>query len=105
MDLTPQVLSSLAGAALSALLSVGTLFPKFGAWWNQFNDGQKQVINGTIVVVFAVAIFVVSCLGVVDWVECSEAGLLSFSMTVLAALGGNFAIYGSFGKAIKSRQP
>lgn len=101
MEITAQLLSGLAGAFLSALLSIMNLWPRAGQWWEQFNDAQKQTINGVFVVSIALIIFALSCFNVIDWITCNESGLVSVVTSVAAALTGNTVFFRSFGKAIK----
>ena len=95
MEITPEILSFVAGMAISIIMSALTFVPSWQKTWEGFSDKQRQSINAAAVAVVAVVIGVSSCQGWVDWSSCNENGWVSLGLSVAAALGGNVTAFKS----------
>jgi hypothetical protein len=77
-----QLLTGIVGVALSLLFSY---FPPVANWFNQkvSADGQRLIML-CLLLVTAVAIYALGCVGILGGVECSQVG--AYSMIKLFAL-------------------
>jgi len=84
--MTAEELSGIAGVVLSLGFSY---IPGLSGWYEGLGADLKRVLMGAMLLVVAVAIFGLSCGGVVNVVECSQPGALGLIKILIAALVAN----------------
>lgn len=88
--ITADTLSGVVGLALSLGFSY---IPGLKDWYNALTGIQKRGVMAVLLIVAGGAIFGLSCGGVLDVVQCDEAGAFGLLRVLLAALVANQAAY------------
>lgn len=88
--MTPEFLSSVAGI----LLSLGfSYIPKLRQWHDRQTPEIKRLIMACLLLIVSVAIFALSCNGIVGGVTCDKAGAVSLVSIFIAALIANQGMF------------
>lgn len=88
MKITPELLSGLAGAILSLVLSY---VPGLSGWWDTLAPDRKRLIMLALLALAAVGIYAADCYGLYATGVCGDwQGLVS---VFLAALIANQSVY------------
>lgn len=94
VEVTPEVLASVAGSLISILLF---LLPMVSRKFYELADEWKQAINGGTVVLVSVVIMVLGCNSIIVInFECTSAGLIDYVQVVLTAVMANAATFVTF---------
>jgi hypothetical protein len=88
--ITAETLSGAVGIALSLGFSY---IPGLKDWYGKLNSTEKRGVMAVLLIVTAGAIFGLSCGGVIDAVQCTEAGAFGLLGVLLSALVANQAAY------------
>jgi len=88
--MTGEQLSAIAGVLLSLIFSY---IPRLRQKFNALDGDRKRQVMAASLVVIATAIFVLSCLSVVDAVSCDRKGVFGLIGNIIAALVANQAAY------------
>lgn len=88
--MTDELFAEIVGAVVSLLFSY---LPVLEDWYNKLNKAKKRLVMAGVFIVIGVAIFGLSCAGVVNYVECSQAGALAMLALVIRALIANQVAY------------
>jgi hypothetical protein len=88
--MTAEELSAIAGVVLSLVFSY---VPGVAGWYEKLQADWKRVLMAVLLLAVAGAISGLSCGGVIDAVECSQAGALGLVKILIAALVANQGTY------------
>ena len=88
--MTADELSAIAGCVLSLAFSY---IPGVKGWFDNLQPDQKRGIVALSLVVVALAIFGLSCGGIVATVTCDQPGALGLVEMLIAALVANQATF------------
>lgn len=99
-DITPEVLTAIAGVVLSLLFSY---VPGLNVWFDSLGAGKgpdgadedtpKQLFMAGLLLVVCLAIFGLSCWGVMAAVSCDRPGLIGLVWVYILALMSNQGIH------------
>jgi hypothetical protein len=90
VEITPTFFASVAGVLLSLLFSY---VPKLHDWYMTQDNVAKAGIMAGLLLIVAAGSFGFSCLGWLEGVACTQAGVLSVVQAFIAALVANQAAY------------
>ena len=85
-----ELLGSIAGIVLTLAFSY---IPGLSDLFDKLLPTQKQAVMGGLLLAVALAVFGLSCGGVVSAVTCDKPGALGLLSTLIAALVANQAVY------------
>lgn len=88
--MTDELFAEIVGIVVSLLFSY---FPGLQGWYDKLDKVMKRLVMAGVFVVIAAAIFGLSCAGLIDYAECSQAGALAMLALVFRALMANQATY------------
>jgi hypothetical protein len=88
--MTPEQLVVLLGAVLSLVFAY---FPWVKDWFEGLDSVWKPLLNAGLLLALALALVGLGCLNVVDYFECSTAGLMEAVILWLYALTANLVTY------------
>lgn len=87
--LSADLLAGLAGIVLSLIASY---LPGFAPWFAKLQADQKRLVMLGALVVVSVAVFVLSCAGILDMISCNKDGaLLVLRAFIIAMVSGQSA--------------
>jgi hypothetical protein len=98
--MSPEELALLLGAVLSLVFAY---FPWVKDWFDGLDSVWKPLLNAGLLLVLALALVGLNCLGLAGYFECSQAGLLDAVIVWLLALVGNQAAYQVFVRQKKQK--
>ena len=88
--LTPDSLALVAGAVLSLAFAY---IPGLKRKYDSLSGEWNRVIMALLLLGVAAAIYGLGCAGVVEGIDCSQAGLISLVQVFVLALMGNQSTY------------
>ena len=98
--MTPEQLVVLLGAVLSLVFAY---FPWVKDWFEGLDSVWKPLLNAGLLLVLALALVGLGCLNVVDYFECSTAGVIEALIVWLFAVVANQATYAVVVRQIKQK--
>lgn len=95
VQITPILISTVAGSLLSLVLFVLEIFsPRF----DNLPDNKKQGINVLLILVVTVGIALLSCFSEIVFIACTQLGLFELATMMMSAMIGNAGTYVSLNK-------
>jgi len=88
--MSAEILSGAAGILLSLLFSYT---PGLRTWYGRQNGETKSLVMLASLVAVTIGVFILSCYGPFDWVECSQDGVWGLGILFVAALVTNQPTY------------
>lgn len=88
--MTAELLSAIAGIALSLAFSY---IPGLSGWFDAKEPTTKRLIMAMVLLACVIAIFVLSCYGVLTVASCDQPGAIGLVSAFIAALVANQATY------------
>ena len=85
-----EKLLAIGGAALSLGF---TYIPGLNSWYDGLSKEYKQLVMLGILLVVTLAVFGLSCAGILDAVTCDKGGAVSIAFAFIAALTANQATH------------
>ena len=99
--MTPEELIALTGAILALIFAY---FPWLKDWFEGLSSVWKPLVNAGVLLVIALGLVGASCLGVVDYFQCSLLGVMDALKLWFLALIGNQLAYQVFVRQFKQRK-
>lgn len=88
--ITPEILSAFGGLLITLALSY---FPGLNVWFAVQKQEVKRLILLGVLLFVSLAIFGLSCGGLIGWAVCDQAGVLKLGQIFFAALVINQTAY------------
>lgn len=88
--MTSDLLAGLAGILLSLIASYA---PGFAPWFAKLASDQKRLVMLGALVAVSIAVFVLSCAGILDMVTCNKEGGLTIVRAFIIAMVSNQSTY------------
>ena len=99
-DITPEVLTAIAGVVLSLLFSY---VPGLNVWFDSLGVGKgpggsdddtpKQLVMAGLLLAVCLVVFGLSCWGVLGAVSCDQPGVIGLVWACILALMGNQGVH------------